>query len=184
MSKRFRTPAMTESAEEATAPIDLAGDENTVPPENAAVPDEPTAVPLSLLPPVDEPVQTVPVSEPVSVAAPVPLPVSEAMPFLGVLCPKGMDRPSAGLPVVIRQAGVSLGVLVVSDPGYLGDVLDLHLVSAGYTGTFVQILSGQMDAATRYAAARAIVSYKGEDWNLIDRTDAVVALGFGLRSFA
>lgn len=184
MSKRSRIPTTPETT---IAVDDPAGPEQE-PEEPESAPEtpaeDPPAAPPSLLPAVDEPPLTVAVPEP-----PVPIEVPPVgpwlMPFLGVLCPPGMVRPSAGLPVVIRRVGsdVNLGVLVVSDPGYLGEVLDLHLEAAGYIGPFVQVVSGRMDHATRYAAARAIVFYKDQDWNLIDRPAAVAALGFGMRAF-
>ena len=177
MSKKFRTLTASDTAETADDP---ASGESFL--ETPA--EEPTPAPPSLFPPVDEPPPTVAVPEPQ--VAPVAPPSGPAlMPFLGVLCPPGMVRPSAGLPVVIRRPGssVNLGVLVVSDPGYMGEVLDLHLEAAGHIGPFVQLASGKMDHATRYAAARSIVFYKGPDLKLVDRSAAVGSLGFGLHSY-
>lgn len=120
-----------------------------------------------------------PVQEPTVPAQP---PGGDGMAFLGTFTMPGMvgrvnDGRCAALPLVVAKAsGAIVGVVVLSDPGLAGSALAKRLSDAGYGGSFKFLGTGEIDAATRLAAARAIAAEKQDP--CLDKMGAVMALGF------
>ena len=131
-----------------------------------------------------EQLPSAPVEEPV-VQTPAPV-VQDGMAYLGTFVLEGMvsrgnNGRVASLPVVVVSGGRVIGVLVVSDPGLIGDALAILLQDAGYGSEFEFRTVGQLDRLTRLAAAKALSSQQDV---ALDRVGAVMSLGFNPSSIA
>ena len=82
----------------------------------------------------------------------------------------------AALPVIVTAGdrGV-LGVVVVSDPGVIGDALAADIAASGYRGPFTFELAVKATRAVKLAAAKVIATQQEP---LLDRTGALMMLGY------
>jgi len=103
------------------------------------------------------------------------------MAYIGTLVPPGSlqgGKPAtAALPLVVRDASTKriVGIVVVSDPSWVGPTLDAYLKQAGYKGSFEHVSPGVLDAPARAEAARAIL---GQVDATLDKTGTLAAFGY------
>ena len=81
----------------------------------------------------------------------------------------------AALPVIVTANDCVVGVVVVSDPGVIGDALAAAIASSGYRGPFIFSLAATAHRSVKLAAARAIAVQQEP---LLDRAGALMMLGY------
>jgi hypothetical protein len=103
------------------------------------------------------------------------------MRYLGTLAPPNLRQAKkqvgvASLPcVVLNDKGVPLGVVVASNPSFLGAALEPMLKEAGLVGPFTQVPPTKLDDAGKTSAARAIM--RASDPQL-DKAGALATFGY------
>lgn len=99
--------------------------------------------------------------------------------YLGTRSIAGMKGRGASLPIVVRVDGASVGVIVVTDPGLIGESLRLRIAEEnGYENCLVHLVKLEsMDKQTKLAAARVLISQSDPS---LDRAGAIMALGFSM----
>jgi hypothetical protein len=96
--------------------------------------------------------------------------------YLGTKSIPGMKVRGASLPLVLRVDGVDVGVVVVADPGMIGESLGRRLATEnGYGGPVQLVRVESMSRETKLAAARVVVSQSDP---VLDRNGTLMALGF------
>lgn len=134
----------------------------------------------------NDPPLSVPVDE--VVKQPAPIPVEGAMHYLGTTAMDGMlgkggaRRPSS-YPVVVTAAdGRIVGIVVVGDPGDVGQSLAASLEAAGHAGApFTLSPAMSLARSAKLAAAKSIAAQQDPT---LDRVGALMALGYTPESLA
>lgn len=96
------------------------------------------------------------------------------MEFFGAVYPKGMANPRAGYPVVVRSESGAVGLVLASDPGYVGAGIKKFLADSGRDPESEQIVPTGLTPAGRLAVARTVVAQRAAE---IDVGSALGALG-------